>query len=126
MKNKRILILLFVLVFLFLVGCQTTPVVVKRTEIKVSPDKITMSVGETLQLEVTALYNDGSFGDITPDCIYESSNTFIVIVNTYEGLVIAKAPGKATIVVVDSYEGKHFADTAEITVRADVIEEVVN
>jgi len=56
-------------------------------------------------------------------CIYSSSNSFIVIVNTYEGLVIAKAPGKATIVVVDSYEGKIFTDTVEVTVRADIVEE---
>jgi len=129
MLNKRILVLVFALAFLFLVGCQTTPVVVKLTEIKVSPDKITMSVGDTKQLEVTAFYDDGSFGDVTPDCIYESSNSFIVIVNTSEGsegMIIAKAPGKATIIIVDCYEGECFTDTAEVTVRADIIEEVVN
>jgi len=125
MRNKKILMLLFVLAFLFLVGCQTTPVVVKLTEIRVSPDKITMSVGETKQLEVTALYDDGTFGDVTPDCIYESSNSFIVIVNTsegFEGMIIAKAPGKATIIIVDCHEGL-FSDTVEVTVRADIVGE---
>ena len=129
MLNKKILILIFVLAFLFLVGCQTTPVVVKLTEIKVSPDIITMSVGDTKQLQVTAVFDDGIHSDITSDCIYSSSNSFIVIVNTAEGsegLIIAKAPGKATIVIVDSYEGEIFTDTAEVTVRADIIEEVVN
>jgi len=124
MKNKRILILIFVLAFLFLVGCY--PSVPKLIGIEVSPDKITMSVGDTKQLEVTAFYDDGSFGDVTPDCVYESSNSFIVIVNTSEGSegkIIAKAPGKATIIIVDCYEGSCFSDTVEVTVRADIVEE---
>ena len=125
MKNKRILVIVFVLVFLFLVGCYPS-VPAKIIGIKVSPDKITMSVGDTKQLEVTALYDDGSFGDVTPDCVYESSNSFIVIVNTAEGSegkIIGKAPGKAFIIIVDCYEGLCFSDTVEVTVREDIVEE---
>jgi len=124
MKNKRILILVFVLAFLFLVGCYPS-VPAKIIGIKVSPDIITMSVGSTLQLQVTGFFDDGSFGDVTPDCIYESSNSFIVIVNTAEGSegkIIAKAPGKVTIVIVDSYEGI-FTDIVLVTVREDIVQE---
>jgi len=124
MKNKRILVLVFVLAFLFLVGCYPS-VPAKIIGIKVSPDIITMSVGSTLQLQVTGFFDDGSFGDVTPDCIYESSNSFIVIVNTAEGSegkIIAKAPGKVTIVIVDSYEGI-FTDIVLVTVREDIVQE---
>ena len=124
MKNKRILILVFVLAFLFLVGCYPS-VPAKIIGIKASPDIITMSVGSTLQLQVTGFFDDGSFGDVTPDCIYESSNSFIVIVNTAEGSegkIIAKAPGKVTIVIVDSYEGI-FTDIVLVTVREDIVQE---
>ena len=126
MFNKRILVLILLLVFLPLVGCYPQ-VPAKLIGIEVSPDKITMSVGDTKQLEVTALYDDGSFGDVTPDCVYESSNSFIVIVNTSEGSegkIIAKAPGKATIIIVDCYEGLCFSDTVEVTVREDIVGEV--
>jgi len=127
MRDKRILMLVFVVAFLtLLVGCYPSiPAVL--IGIEVSPDKITMSVGDTKQLEVTAFYDDGSFGDVTPDCIYESSNSFIVIVNTSEGSegkITGIAPGKAFIVIVDSYEGLTFSDTVEVTVRADIVEEV--
>jgi len=126
MKNKRILILVFVLAFLtLLVGCYPSAPV-KLIGIEVSSDKITMLCGTTLQLEVTGFFADGSFGDITSDCTYESSDSFIVIVNTSEGSegeILGIAPGKATIIIVDCYEGLCFSDTAEVTVRKDIVEE---
>ena len=127
MLNKRILVLIFLLVFLPLVGCypsEPNQVPVKLIGIKVSPDTITLSLGTTLQLKVTALYDDGNHGDITSDCIYGSSDSFIVIVNTYEGKVTAKALGKATITVTYTSDEIIFTDTVEVTVRADVVEEV--
>ena len=128
MRNKKILTLVFVVAFLtLLVGCYPSDPV-KLTEIIVSPDKITMLCGTTLQLKVTAVYDDGNHGDITSDCVYESSNSFIVIVNTSEGSegeILGIAPGKATIITVDCYEGLCFSDTAEVTVRVDAADQII-
>lgn len=127
MLNKRILVFIFLLVFLLLVGCIPSEPnqVPKLIGIKVSPDTITMSVGTDLQLEVDAVYDDGNHADITSDCIYSSSDSFIVIVNTYEGKVTAKAFGEAIITVTYISDGIVFTDTVEVTVRADIVEEVV-
>ena len=119
MRNKRILLVL-VVAFIFLVGCY--PSVPKLIGIEVSPDKITMLCGTTLQLEVTGFFDDGNHADITSDSIYSSSDSFIVIVNTKTGKVLAMGPGKATIIIVDCYEG-FFSDTVEVTVRADIVEQ---
>jgi len=122
MLNKKILMLVFVMAFIFLVGCLTPLVPAKLIGIEVSPDKITMSVGATKQLEVTGFFDDGNHADITSDCIYSSSDSFIVIVNTKTGKVLGMGPGKAFIIIVDCFEGL-FSDTVEVTVREDIVEE---
>jgi len=125
--NKRILTLVFVVAFLLLVGClpsEPNQVPVKLIGIKVSPDTITLSLGTTLQLKVTALYDDGNHGDITSDCIYVSSDSKVVPLFD-DGLIVGQSPGKATITVTYTPDGVIFTDTVEVTVRADIVEEVV-
>lgn len=129
MLNKRILVLIFLLVFLPLVGClpsEPNQVPVKLIGIKVSPDTITLSLGITLQLKVTALYDDGNHGDITSDCIYVSSDSKVVpLHDDGNGLIVDQSPGKATITVTYTPDGIVFTDTVEVTVRADIAGEVV-
>lgn len=128
MLNKRILTLVFVVAFLtLLVGCypsEPNQVPVKLIGIKVSPDTITLSLGATLQLKVTALYDDGNHGDITSDCIYVSSNTKVVPLFDDGNLIAGQSPGKATITVNYILDEIIFTDTVEVTVRADIVEEV--
>lgn len=127
MLNKRILVLIFLLVFLPLVGClpsEPNQVPAKIIGIEVSPDKITMSVGDTKQLKVTALYDDGNHGDITSDCIYVSSNTKVVPLIDDGNLIAGQSPGKATITVTYILDEIIFTDTVEVTVEADIVEEV--
>jgi len=123
MRNKKILMLVFVMAFLTLfAGCLTPSVPVKLIEIKASPDMITLSLGTTLQLKVTALYDDGNHGDITSDCIYVSSDSKVVPLFD-DGLIVGQSPGKATITVIYTPEGIVFTDTVEVTVEADIVED---
>lgn len=130
MLNKRILTLVFVVVFLtLLVGCypsESNQVPVKLIGIKVSPDTITLSLGTTLQLRVTALYDDGDHGDITSDCIFVSSDSKVVPLHDdgFPGLTMGQSLGKATITVTYTPDGIIFTDTVEVTVEADIVEEV--
>lgn len=80
--------------------------------IEVSPDTMTLLIGAPLAFDVTAYYDDGNHGEITPDCTYKSSNEEIATV--VAGLVTAVAKGTATITVC--YEGK--SDTIAVTVKA--------
>lgn len=94
-------------------------------EIVVVPDTITLSLGATLQLRVTALYDDGNHGDITSDCIYVSSNTKVVPLFDDGNLIAGQSPGEATITVTYILDEIIFRDTVEVTVEADIVEEVV-
>ncbi|MBA7513942.1 hypothetical protein ES705_05960 [subsurface metagenome] len=128
MGNKKILMLVFVVAFVtLLVGCYPSwdPQIL---EIKVSPDMIIMSVGETLQLEVTAVYDDGNHGDITSDCIYSSSNTKVMPIFDDGNLIAGQSPGKATITVTYISDDEIvFTATVEVTVEdPDIIEEPTN
>jgi hypothetical protein len=65
------------------------------TTIILSPQLANLTIGSTLQLNVTSLDQFGL--PIVADISYNSSNSSIVIVNATSGLVTPVAPGSATI-----------------------------
>ncbi|MBA7588980.1 hypothetical protein ES708_31051 [subsurface metagenome] len=127
-NNTRILTLVFLLVFLPLVGCVPSEPnqVPKLIGIKVSPDTITLSFGATLQLKVTALYDDGNHGDVTSDCTYVSSDPKFMPIFDDGNLIAGQSPGKAIITVTYISDDEIvFTATVEVTVEADIVQEVV-
>ncbi len=86
--------------------------------IEVTPQTLTLAIGGQAQLSVTAEYSDGSFGDVTAQADYASSNTSVTGVSA-GGLVTALGPGQA--VVSASLEGH--SDTCLVTVpQVDIVD----
>ena len=117
MKKLTVLVVVMLLAGL-LAGCWVLPES-KLDEIVVEPGAITLSVGETQQLEVTAWYDDKTSADVTPSCDYNSSLSNTAGVDV-EGLITAVEAGEATILV--SYTQHNFwtgriIRTAEVEVE---------
>lgn len=91
----------------------------KLTSIVVVPDTITLSLGATKQLKVTAYYNDGFTPKITSDCNYVSSDPSIAFVSV-NGLIVGEGFGTATITVTYISDEVVFTDTVKITVSNNV------
>ena len=66
--------------------------------IAAEPDEVSLPVGATQQLAVTATYNDASTADVTDEADYESSDASVAAVNA-TGLITAEGEGSATITV---------------------------
>lgn len=96
---KKLLIFLILSIFL-LTGCGLLPES-RLTDIRVDPHKITLSIGEELSLIVTAYYSNNAEANVTPDCVYESSNIEIATVSN-DGLIRAIKTGNAIILVTYS------------------------
>jgi len=92
---------------------------VELTEIKVSPDIMTLLKGDSQQLTVTAYYNNGSTTDVTSNCIYDCEDTIAII--DVGGLVTAICPGIVNITIVYTPDGHVFTDTAEVTVKITIV-----
>lgn len=93
------------------VAAAPPPQLPQLVEISVSPQAVSLTVGQTRQLVVTAKYDDQSTKTVTSEATYTSSNTQVASVSS-QGLVTAVAAGQATITV--SYEGKEA--TVNVTV----------
>jgi len=64
--------------------------------IEVAPKSLELEINESASLTVTAHYSDGSDQEVTPLCIYQSTDESVATV-TAGGLVEAVAAGNATI-----------------------------
>jgi len=69
-----------------------------------SPPSVSLAVGETQQLTITATYSDDATADVTGEATYESSDTSVAAVSD-TGLITAVAGGSATIAVSYSEQG---------------------
>ena len=76
--------------------CQVQVLAPTLVSIEVTPDSLEMEISDSAQLTVTAHYSDGSDQEVTPLCIYQSTDESVATV-TPGGLVGAVAGGNATI-----------------------------
>ncbi len=82
---------------------------VTLVSIAVTPESVSLNVGETQQLAITATYSDASTAVVTADATYVSDTESVATVSI-GGLIIAVAEGTAIITV--SYE----TETADVSV----------
>jgi len=98
----------------------TITVVAKALQsIAASPPEVSLDVGDTEQLTVTATYSDESTAVVTTsaDCTYVSDNTTVATVTSPGGgLITAVAEGSATITVSYTEAGIEATDTVSVTV----------
>jgi hypothetical protein len=78
---------------------------------RVTPDKATLAVGDTVQLQATILLSDGT---LSPNVIWKTSNTAVAVVTN--GLVVAAGKGVVTITAVAAGDSTRTA-SAMITVN---------
>ena len=78
------------------------------------PDAVSLPVGGTQQLTVTATYDDASTDDVTAEADYESSDTSVATVSA-AGLITAVGKGSATVTV--AYSEGAVTKTAEVSVE---------
>lgn len=76
--------------------CQVQVLAPTLVSIEVNPASLELEINDTAQLTVTAYYSDGSDQDVTPLCIYQSTDESVATVSV-GGLVGAVASGNATI-----------------------------
>ncbi|AEG14452.1 Ig domain protein group 2 domain protein [Desulfofundulus kuznetsovii DSM 6115] len=88
----------------------TAPVVESLT---VQPGTVTLAVGDSRQLAVTARFSDGTTRDVTDGSSYQVGNSTIAVVSG-SGLVTGLAPGNTSITV--GYAGQTV--TVPVTVNA--------
>ncbi len=67
------------------------------TAVTASPTEQFMKPGQTLQLEVTAHYSDGSMGNVTRMAMYQSNESAIVAVDDDGVIEAGPIPGEASI-----------------------------
>jgi len=91
--------------------CRVQVLAPTLVSIEVDPDNLELEINGSAQLTVTAHYSDGSDQDVTPLCIYQSTDESVATV-TAAGLVGAVAAGNATIRA--SYGG--LTDTCPVAV----------
>ncbi len=88
------------------------------TELRVSPATALMQPRETTQLQITAVYGDGSTRDVTSMALFESNDTAMAEV-TESGFVTAQTlPGRVSIMV--RYQGLVTVFAAAIPQGAEV------
>ena len=88
------------------------------------PAGITLTVGDTQQLTITAWYEDGTSADVTSDCAYWAKHPEIVTVDG-EGLVTAIGVGKNnSCITAKYYQENDFTNQRmdSITIGAEVTE----
>jgi uncharacterized protein YjdB len=81
--------------------------------IAITPKPVSLAVGATQQLTVTATYSDASTGVLTVGLTFSSSSTPAATVNN-SGLVQAVAAGSTTVTATDTASGD--TDTVAVTV----------
>jgi len=96
-------------------------VAVTLESISAEPESVSLFVGETQQLTVTATYSDESTADVTADSSYESSDTSVVTVSD-AGLITGVAQGSATVTVSYTEGGITATTDVPVTVTGVVTE----
>ena len=86
---------------------------VPLVSIAASPTPVTMPIGETQQLTITATYDDASTADVTGTSTYVSDDETVATVST-GGLITAVGAGSATVSV--SYTEGAITETATVAV----------
>jgi len=86
------------------------------TSIDVEPSALTLTVGDTQSLSVTAYYDDGSNEDVTNSAEFESAGGTVTIADNE---VTAAEEGSTEVAV--TYEGE--AETVTVTVEEENGEE---
>ncbi|MDN5347682.1 MAG: hypothetical protein PWP65_1246, partial [Clostridia bacterium] len=82
-------------------------------QLKIDPSSFTLTVGETEQLVVKAVFSDGTEADVTDEAAYASANENVARVSA-SGLITAAGAGET--VVTATYGGK--SAQAAVTVQA--------
>ena len=90
---------------LALAGCHVgPPPPVPPSEVKIDPPFATLDlIGDTIRLEATVYYADGSIVDTEPpfdDVVWSSTPDSVAVVDSATGLVRAVGPGIASIEAV--------------------------
>jgi uncharacterized protein YjdB len=83
--------------------------------IQISPQQISLKVGQQKQLSATAKYSDGSTSDVTGKVQWNASEDGDVSVDA-NGLLKALAEGKATVTAVLTTDSDEFTDSIDVTV----------
>lgn len=98
--KKLTILMAVILIVTLLTGCWLFPES-KLDSIEIDTDEITLTVGETYQLKITAFYEDETSADVTSNCDYLSSvsDTEVLTVND-EGLITGVKIGGAIITVI--------------------------
>ena len=94
---------------------QETPVLVE--EIRIDPESLALTVGETGQLEASVLPENAGYGEI----LWTSSDESVAIVDR-NGLVTALAKGTATVTATE--DSSEITATCEVTVSGIPVESV--
>ena len=97
MKKSKILFLSF-LILLFSTIYSTNAWAVTLKSISVSSSKLNLSIGNTEQLKVTAIYSDKSEEDVTSECKYTNSNKKIISIDS-DGFIEALNKGNSKITI---------------------------
>ena len=97
MKKSKILFLSF-LILLFSTIYSTNAWAVTLKSISVSSSKLNLSIGNTEQLKVTAIYSDKSEEDVTSECKYTNSNKKIISIDK-SGSIKALKKGNSKITI---------------------------
>ncbi|MBA7545617.1 hypothetical protein ES705_37986 [subsurface metagenome] len=95
MKKLTVLVAVILIAGL-LSGCWLFPEQSLLDYIVADPGEITLKVGETQQLTITAWYEDGTSANVTSDCDYFS---------TIPGVATVDSEGSVTAVEVPWFEG---------------------
>jgi len=103
----------------------TAPVLDSVVVTPVNPT-ITFVAGDppTLQFTATAIYTDGSTGNITASALWESNNTDVAE-NPPNGFVTTKDDGTTVIKAIDTSTGAPIFGESTLTVLADTVAPVV-
>lgn len=96
--------------YVFSFTTETAAVVLERLE--VTPDSLTLTVGEQAQLEVKAVYSDGSVADITAQATYASEDEGVAAVS---GAGLITAVGAGSTMVTATHGGKEAQATVIVS-----------
>jgi trimeric autotransporter adhesin len=114
-SHKQLVLIAGIALFLCvnLGGCSGFFISPSISSIFITPPSATIAIGNTVQLNATARYSDGSSGPISGSSVgWSSSETTIATVTSPGGLVTGVATGTATITVTD----QGVTATASVTV----------
>lgn len=117
--NRFLLMVLSMILVFANGGLAMASTTVTTSKIVLNANELSLSIEDTSTLTATAVYSDGTSADVTVSADWSSDNSSVASV--YNGIVTAKAEGKATIVAVYTYtDGAKFSQAATVTVTKKV------